>query len=212
MKAPPTPAVESSPMVLDMPTNKDLLALHNEAWGQYQPPAVQHQQQSHPVQNLSARENQIGNGVTNHQQIQQPSAQQPIATVGQENIVRVFDELMKNMARMKSFIRPAMCKPYGKQSESLQKSKYIDITLIQIAFRHWVTLCHLLTFQHSWIPFKLCNHYETAFQHHRFQSIRGKMKIAMVRVIFKSASTTRIITNNQIIHMRGLNSSKICDQ
>lgn len=43
--------------------------------------------------------------------------------VGQDKIVRVFSELMRNMAKMKTFIRPAMCKPYGKQSESLQKSR-----------------------------------------------------------------------------------------
>lgn len=43
--------------------------------------------------------------------------------VGQDKIVRVFTELMRNMARMKTYIRPSMCKPYGKQSESLQKSK-----------------------------------------------------------------------------------------
>ena len=42
--------------------------------------------------------------------------------VGQDKIVRVFTELMRNMARMKTYIRPSMCKPYGKQSESLQKS------------------------------------------------------------------------------------------
>lgn len=44
-------------------------------------------------------------------------------TGGQEKIVRAFAEVMKNMARMKSCVRPAMCKPYGKQSEALQKSK-----------------------------------------------------------------------------------------
>lgn len=44
--------------------------------------------------------------------------------VGQDKIVRVFSELMRNMARMKTYIRPSMCKPYGKQSESLQKSKF----------------------------------------------------------------------------------------
>lgn len=43
---------------------------------------------------------------------------------GQEKVVRAFAEVMKNMARMKSCVRPAMCKPYGKQSEALQKSKY----------------------------------------------------------------------------------------
>lgn len=36
---------------------------------------------------------------------------------------------MRNMSRIKTYIRPSMCKPYGKQSESLQKSKfYIFIT------------------------------------------------------------------------------------
>lgn len=43
--------------------------------------------------------------------------------VGQEKIIRAFSEIMKNMNRMKSCVRPAMCKPYGKQSEALQKSK-----------------------------------------------------------------------------------------
>lgn len=42
---------------------------------------------------------------------------------GQEKIIRAFSEIMKNMNRMKACVRPAMCKPYGKQSESLQKSK-----------------------------------------------------------------------------------------
>lgn len=44
---------------------------------------------------------------------------------GQEKIVRAFAEVMKNMARMKACVRPAMCKPYGKQSEALQKSNKI---------------------------------------------------------------------------------------
>lgn len=43
---------------------------------------------------------------------------------GQEKIVRAFAEVMKNMQRMKTYVRPAMCKPYGKQSEALQKSEY----------------------------------------------------------------------------------------
>lgn len=42
---------------------------------------------------------------------------------GQEKIVRAFAEVMKNLQRMKTYVRPAMCKPYGKQSEALQKSK-----------------------------------------------------------------------------------------
>jgi len=45
--------------------------------------------------------------------------------VGQDKIVRIFAELMRNMSRMKTYIRPSMCKPYGKQSESLQKSEYL---------------------------------------------------------------------------------------
>lgn len=44
--------------------------------------------------------------------------------VGQDKIVRIFSELMRNMSRMKTYIRPSMCKPYGKQSESLQKSEF----------------------------------------------------------------------------------------
>lgn len=51
---------------------------------------------------------------------------------GQEKIVRAFAEVMKNMQRMKTYVRPAMCKPYGKQSEALQKSKCIWI----FAFRN----------------------------------------------------------------------------
>lgn len=130
------PVVEVS--LLDSPTNKDLLALHNGAWAQ-----------SSTLQNLSSRDSQAANNLNlHHSQPQpQPSPQQPqqpqpqpvlpsqasiqsqnyqqqSPAIGQENIVRVFDELMKNMARMKQFIRPSMCKPYGKQSESLQKSEF----------------------------------------------------------------------------------------
>jgi len=50
---------------------------------------------------------------------------------GQEKIVRAFGEVMKNMARMKTYVRPAMCKPYGKQSEALQKTLMDTIQLIQ---------------------------------------------------------------------------------
>lgn len=66
-------------------SNKDLLSLHNGAWG------------GQDSQNAAA---------------------------GQEKIIRAFGELMRNMARMKTYIRPSMCKPYGKQSESLQKSEF----------------------------------------------------------------------------------------
>ncbi|XP_071564435.1 uncharacterized protein [Temnothorax nylanderi] len=50
---------------------------------------------------------------------------------GQEKIVRTFAEVMKNMARMKACVRPAMCKPYGKQSEALQKTLVDTIQLVQ---------------------------------------------------------------------------------
>lgn len=81
---PDNAAVRSSANVENIDSNKDLLALHNGAWG-----------------NQENRE---------------------ISAAGQEKIIRAFGELMRNMARMKTFIRPSMCKPYGKQSESLQKS------------------------------------------------------------------------------------------
>ncbi|XKL63226.1 hypothetical protein PGB90_005590 [Kerria lacca] len=51
--------------------------------------------------------------------------------VGQEKIIRAFSEIMKNMNRMKSCVRPAMCKPYGKQSEALQKTVIDTIQLVQ---------------------------------------------------------------------------------
>ncbi|XP_054729448.1 AF4/FMR2 family member lilli [Anastrepha obliqua] len=51
--------------------------------------------------------------------------------VGQDKIVRIFAELMRNMARMKTYIRPSMCKPYGKQSESLQKTLLDTIQIVQ---------------------------------------------------------------------------------
>lgn len=87
-------------------TNKDLLALHNGAWGSQSQNSATSQQQQQQQQLHQSSENR-----------------EPVATVGQEKIIRAFGELMRNMARMKTFIRPSMCKPYGKQSESLQKSK-----------------------------------------------------------------------------------------
>lgn len=51
------------------------------------------------------------------------SEEKRLSEGGQEKIVRAFSEVMKNMQRMKTYVRPAMCKPYGKQSEALQKSK-----------------------------------------------------------------------------------------
>lgn len=76
-------------------SNKDLLALHNGAWS------------------TSAMSGQ------NSQEDKRNSNSEG----GQEKIIRAFAEVMKNMQRMKTYVRPAMCKPYGKQSEALQKSK-----------------------------------------------------------------------------------------
>lgn len=80
-------------------SNKDLLALHNGAWGTHE-----NESKRHAMSN---------------------------SEVGQEKIVRAFTEIMKNMARMKTCIRPAMCKPYGKQSESLQKTLMDTVQLVQ---------------------------------------------------------------------------------
>lgn len=93
----------SSTPNLESMTNKDnLLALHNGAWA-----------------------NNGGGGSANNHQANAAGSMAEYRDgvfVGQDKIVRVFSELMRNMAKMKTFIRPAMCKPYGKQSESLQKS------------------------------------------------------------------------------------------
>lgn len=75
--------------------NKDLLALHNGAWAA----------------------GGSGTAAPDDKRMAQNEG-------GQEKIVRAFAEVMKNMQRMKTYVRPAMCKPYGKQSEALQKSKY----------------------------------------------------------------------------------------
>lgn len=50
---------------------------------------------------------------------------------GQEKIVRAFSEVMRNLHRMKMCIRPSMCKPYGKQSEMLQKTLEDTLLLVQ---------------------------------------------------------------------------------
>lgn len=52
--------------------------------------------------------------------------------------MRAFAEVMKNMARMKACVRPAMCKPYGKQSEALQKSN--DSQFYQLFFIFFFSL------------------------------------------------------------------------
>ncbi|XP_014271222.1 uncharacterized protein [Halyomorpha halys] len=81
--------------------NKDLLAVHNGAWSSHEAT----ESKRHSASSSSE--------------------------VGQEKIVRAFGEIMKNMSRMKTCIRPAMCKPYGKQSESLQKTLMDTIQLVQ---------------------------------------------------------------------------------
>lgn len=73
--------------------NKDLLALHNGAWAA-------------GTSNSASDDKRLAQGEG-----------------GQEKIVRAFAEVMKNMQRMKTYVRPSMCKPYGKQSEALQKSE-----------------------------------------------------------------------------------------
>ncbi|CAH0729613.1 unnamed protein product, partial [Brenthis ino] len=50
---------------------------------------------------------------------------------GQERVVRAFAELARNLQRMRPCVRPAMCKPYGKQSEQLQKILLDTIQLVQ---------------------------------------------------------------------------------
>ena len=83
-------------------SNKDeLLALHNGAWPAT-PPAV------NPM--TESREGMI---------------------LGQDKIIRAFSELIRNIARIKSYIRPSMVKPYGKQSDSLQKTLIDTVQLLQ---------------------------------------------------------------------------------
>lgn len=66
-----------------------------------------------------------------------PSEDKRLSEGGQDKIVRAFGEVMKNMQRMKTYVRPAMCKPYGKQSEALQKSKnlfFLFIVMQEVVF------------------------------------------------------------------------------
>lgn len=139
---------------------------HNGAWGAYQTQqSLQslpnrndvNQSQSSPYSNMNARQTktpqpsqslsippahsqpQVQVPLQAPQTFQMPSQQQQQqqqTTIGQENVVRVFDELMKNIARMKMFVRPSMCKPYGKQSESLQKSEFPFTTRKKYLFLH----------------------------------------------------------------------------
>ncbi|KAK5642151.1 hypothetical protein RI129_008318 [Pyrocoelia pectoralis] len=82
-------------------SNKDLLALHNGAWS--------------------------SSGMQNSQDDKRNTNSEG----GQEKIIRAFAEVMKNMQRMKTYVRPSMCKPYGKQSEALQKTLMDTIQLVQ---------------------------------------------------------------------------------
>ncbi|KAF5277473.1 hypothetical protein FQR65_LT03810 [Abscondita terminalis] len=84
-------------------SNKDLLALHNGAWS---------------------------TGATSLQNAQDDKRNSN-SEGGQEKIIRAFAEVMKNMQRMKTYVRPSMCKPYGKQSEALQKTLMDTIQLVQ---------------------------------------------------------------------------------
>lgn len=98
-------------------TNKDLLALHNGAWTQSNVGSGGHHQSAHLNSPVTATAPIIT------MPSDSPHNQQ-LAAAGQEKIIRAFGELMRNMARMKTYIRPSMCKPYGKQSEGLQKSRF----------------------------------------------------------------------------------------
>nr|XP_018905331.1 PREDICTED: uncharacterized protein LOC109035939 isoform X1 [Bemisia tabaci] len=89
-------------------SNKELLAAHNGAW----------------------------TTITHHDSHEPPGKRTQSSLTegkrsGQEKIVRAFAEIMKNMGRMKTCVRPAMCKPYGKQSEALQKTLIDTIQLVQ---------------------------------------------------------------------------------
>lgn len=114
----------SSSGVLDSnsSTNKDLLALHNGAWAQQSSTggSAHHAQQHVAPTHLNSPITATAPIIT--MPSDSPHNQQ-LAAAGQEKIIRAFGELMRNMARMKTYIRPSMCKPYGKQSEGLQKSK-----------------------------------------------------------------------------------------
>lgn len=107
--------------------NKDLLALHNGAWASQSSTSntnsnndEKRNNASTPTPTSSSSMNltgSSGSGLTENG--------------GQEKIVRAFAEVMKNMARMKTYVRPSMCKPYGKQSEALQKTLIDTIQLVQ---------------------------------------------------------------------------------
>nr|CAD7198014.1 unnamed protein product [Timema douglasi] len=118
--------------------NKDLLALHNGAW-------TNSSSNNNNNNNISGTGEGDKRGVTNNE-------------VGQEKIVRAFAEVMKNMSRMKTCVRPAMCKPYGKQSESLQKTLVDTIQLVQ-SLRSFLPPPHIAVSswknedKHSYLPF-----------------------------------------------------------
>lgn len=121
-------------------TNKDLLALHNGAWPQ-QPPSVasgsHHSQQQQHIASAHLHSPVTASAPIITMPSDSPHNQQ-LAAAGQEKIIRAFGELMRNMARMKTYIRPSMCKPYGKQSEGLQKSKtFVRFYLALFAYSCW---------------------------------------------------------------------------
>lgn len=82
----------------------------------------------------------LNNNWTTTSNVQQMSLDHGVA--GQEKIVRAFAELMKNMAKMKAFVRPSMVKPYGKQSENLQKALMDSIQIVQ-SLRNFLPKPHI---------------------------------------------------------------------
>ncbi|VEN43025.1 unnamed protein product [Callosobruchus maculatus] len=89
--------------------------------------SIEKQQRQHMQQDLLA----LHNGAWTPSPSTSIADNKSLGEGGQEKIVRAFAEVMKNMSRMKTYVRPAMCKPYGKQSEALQKTLMDTIQLIQ---------------------------------------------------------------------------------
>lgn len=187
----------SSSSVLDSTsaTNKELLALHNGAWtGQNaQPPPPMQQQHSHQQQQQqmllsgcaspgpSAGMLSIGGTVPIITMPSDSPNNQQLPAAGQEKIIRAFGELMRNMARMKQYIRPSMCKPYGKQSEGLQKSECLRFIRVWFLF-HGINMstCPL---QRWAIPFSWCSRCARACRHRTSQSARGRRRTVMASEI-----------------------------
>lgn len=102
-------------------SNRELLALHNGAWSN----------NSSSTTNLLGNSGSTSASTSNNSTSSASETNRDSMVVSQDKIIRAFAELMRNMARMKTFIRPSMVKPYGKQSESLQKTLMDTIALVQ---------------------------------------------------------------------------------